>query len=352
MRRKTNRLLLLLISTALAACSSQSERGSSGLEVESTGEPAQITSQPPAPAPAEPAYQPEPPTVQYIDAPLPETTEVDDLGPLGPVETVDSPPAETTAADSGISAPTVYPEEFPVTTYEMPPEPDAEAAAIEDLGPLGPVDTIESPPAQTAALDSGISAPTEFAEEFPITTYEMPPEPDEPIEDLGPIGPVETIASPPAQLAQRDSGISAPQYPVEEAPAEPAAITIEMQAEPLFAFDKYNIRSDERQKIDQFVAKLNGTEYETVWAIGHADRIGTVEYNQKLSERRANSIKAYLVRLGVPANKIRTLGRSEHNPLTQESDCKGLRRKELIACYQPDRRVEISVSGQRTASAQ
>ena len=120
----------------------------------------------------------------------------------------------------------------------------------------------------------------------------------------------------------------------------------------MFNFDKYNIRSDQRAKIDHFVASLKGTDYETVWAIGHADRIGKVDYNQKLSDRRADSVKAYLVRLGVPANKIRTLGRSNYNPLTREEDCKGMRRKELIACYQPDRRVEVSVSGQKSAKAE
>jgi outer membrane protein OmpA-like peptidoglycan-associated protein len=336
MRRKTNRLLLLLISTALAACSSQSERGSSGLEVESSsGSAAQPTYQAPEPTAAEPAYQPESAGVQYIDSPLPATPAA-----------APAPEAQASVPPSGAEQPA----DFPVTTYELPPEPELEpdVTAVDDLGPIGDSgESVSYAPAATPEYDSGISEPTVYADQ-----EEAPAEVQTPVEDLGPIATSdETLSYAADPTPNLETGISEPDYPVEEAPATPAAITVSLDAEPLFNFDKHNIRADQRTKIDQFVAALEGTSYETVWAIGHADRIGTVGYNQKLSDRRAEAVKAYLVRLGVPANKIRTLGRSEHNPLTGETDCANLRRKELIACYQPDRRVEISVSGQKTAKA-
>ena len=307
MRRKTNRLLLLLISGALAACSSQSERGSSGLEVESAAPPAQTTQ-----VPAEPAYEPERSGVSYIDAPLPET------------------PAPAPAP--------VEVEEFPVTTYELPPEPQ-----VEDLGPIS-VDgeRLSYAEEQTPDVGTGVGAPEVFPDEEEVA-----------IEDLGPITTSgETLSFAPDATPDVGTGISEPSFPVDEEPAPPAPITVTLDAEPLFNFDKYNVRSDQRGKIDHFVASLKGTDYETVWAIGHADRFGKVDYNQKLSERRADSVKAYLVRLGIPADKIRTLGRSNYNPITREEDCQGMRRKEKIACYQPDRRVEVSVSGQKSASAE
>jgi outer membrane protein OmpA-like peptidoglycan-associated protein len=321
MRRKSNRLLLLLISSALAACSSQSERGSSGLEVESSSAPAQPGYEAPTPAPqaasTAPAYQPEMAGVQYIDAPLPATPA----------------PAPAPAPAAQAAAPQ-QPADFPVTTYELPPEPAATTA--EDLGPIGDSgERLTYAPAATPDFESGIGTPTVY-----------PDAEDAPVEDLGPIavsGEKLSYAADPTPAT--GTGISAPTYPVE------AAVTITLDADPLFNFDKHNIRADQRGKIDQFVAGLKGASYETVWAIGHADRIGTVAYNQKLSDRRAQAVKAYLVRMGIPANKIRTLGRSEHNPRTNEADCANLRRKELIACYQPDRRVEISVSGQKTAKA-
>lgn len=330
MRRKTNRLLLLLISGALAACSSQSERGSSGLEVESAAPPAQTTQ-----VPAEPAYEPERSGVSYIEAPLAETPVV-----AAPVEPEPAPVEPEPAPAEPEPAP-VEVEEFPITTYEMPPEP--QEAAVDDLGPIGvDGDRLNYAEEQTPDVGTGVGAPEVFLDEEETA-----------IEDLGPIATSdETLSFAPDATPDVGTGISEPNFPVNEEPAPPAAITVTFDAEPLFNFDKYNVRPDQRGKIDHFVASLKGTEYETVWAIGHADRIGKVDYNQKLSEKRADSVKAYLVRLGIPADKIRTLGRSNYNPLTREEDCKGMRRKELIVCYQPDRRVEVSVSGQKSASAE
>ncbi|MGN2392191.1 OmpA family protein [Pelomicrobium sp. G1] len=118
-------------------------------------------------------------------------------------------------------------------------------------------------------------------------------------------------------------------------------------ADVLFDFDKAELRPEGKQALDNFVQKLEGVEYEVIVTVGHADRIGPEAYNKKLSLRRAESVKAYLVSKGIPANKVYTDGKGESDPVTKPEDCKGKRGAALIKCYQPDRRVEVEVAGTR-----
>ena len=78
---------------------------------------------------------------------------------------------------------------------------------------------------------------------------------------------------------------------------------------------------------------------------GHTDRIGTQAYNQKLSERRADAVRDYLVSKGVAKDKIETLGMGKTQPLPGVS-CNQKAMKELIACLAPNRRVEVEVKGE------
>jgi OOP family OmpA-OmpF porin len=121
------------------------------------------------------------------------------------------------------------------------------------------------------------------------------------------------------------------------------AVSLTFEAEPLFNFDKAFIRGDQRRILDEFVASLAGTEYESIEAVGFADRIGPEAYNQKLSERRAEAVKAYLAAKGIPAGKIRTEGRGEAETITGDA-CAKMRGKALIGCFQPDRRVDVTVT--------
>ena len=90
---------------------------------------------------------------------------------------------------------------------------------------------------------------------------------------------------------------------------------------------------------------LQGATYEVILAIGHADRIGSTKYNQKLSVRRAETVKKYLVEKGIAPNRVYAEGKGETQPLTKSADCRMKNRKALIACLQPDRRVDVEVSG-------
>ena len=147
-----------------------------------------------------------------------------------------------------------------------------------------------------------------------------------------------------------------PPPPVVPAPAPapvPRAVTpvsqkVTLKADTLFDFDKSVLRPEGRRELDDLIEKLKTIDIETIIDIGHADRIGSATYNQKLSMRRAESVKAYLVSKGVPANRIFTDGKGETQPVTKPGECKGPATKKVIACLQPDRRVEIEVIGTRS----
>ncbi len=112
-----------------------------------------------------------------------------------------------------------------------------------------------------------------------------------------------------------------------------------------FDFDKATLKLEGAAALDEVAAQLAGTQYDTITIVGHTDRIGTVAYNQKLSERRADAMAQYLIGKGVPAEKISASGLGEKNPTAQ---CSGQRGARLIACLQPDRYAEVTVSGTAT----
>ncbi|MFN7085814.1 MAG: OmpA family protein [Burkholderiales bacterium] len=124
---------------------------------------------------------------------------------------------------------------------------------------------------------------------------------------------------------------------------------INFSGDALFDFDKAVLKADGKAMLDELVRVLQGAKYEVILAIGHADRIGTKAYNQKLSERRAAAVKAYLVGKGIAPNRIYAEGKGETQPVTKPGDCKGKRGKALIACLQPDRRVDVEVTGTKEA---
>jgi len=116
-----------------------------------------------------------------------------------------------------------------------------------------------------------------------------------------------------------------------------------------FDFDRYVIRPDARSKLDDLVSKLRNVNLEVVIAVGHADRIGSDAYNMKLSVRRADSVKAYLVSKGVAANRIYTEGKGERQPVKEcKGEPKGKARKDVIACLEPNRRVDTEAVGSVT----
>ena len=105
------------------------------------------------------------------------------------------------------------------------------------------------------------------------------------------------------------------------------------------------LKQDGKTALDKLVSDLQGTNYQSIVVTGHTDRLGSPPYNQKLSERRADAVKAYLISKGVQADRISSAGKGETQPVTKPDDCKGPKSKKLIACLQPDRRVDVVVTG-------
>ena len=140
----------------------------------------------------------------------------------------------------------------------------------------------------------------------------------------------------------------APQPPV--APVAPAISSqkITYQADALFDFDKATLKPLGKQKLDELASKIEGMNTEVVVATGYTDRIGSDKYNDRLSLRRAQAVKSYLVSKGVPANKIYTEGKGKRNPV--KTDCNQKNRKQLIACLAPNRRVEVEIVGTQKAA--
>ena len=132
-------------------------------------------------------------------------------------------------------------------------------------------------------------------------------------------------------------------------PPPPKVQKITIASKALFDFDKAILKPEGKQALDrEVVAKLKEVQkVELVLVTGHTDRLGSQAYNQRLSERRAATVRDYLASQGVDKAKIETLGMGKTQPVPGVR-CEQKNRKELIACLQPHRRVEVEVKGEMT----
>ena len=128
---------------------------------------------------------------------------------------------------------------------------------------------------------------------------------------------------------------AAPAAPVAQAPA---AAKVTYAADTFFDFNKSVIKPAGKAKLDDLVAKVKGINLEVIIAVGHTDSVGSDAYNQKLSVRRAESVKAYLVSKGIEKNRIYTEGKGEKQPVADNKTSEGRAK---------NRRVEIEVVGTR-----
>lgn len=129
-------------------------------------------------------------------------------------------------------------------------------------------------------------------------------------------------------------------------PPPPVVKKLSVAATDLFDFNKAVVTPQAKELIDrEVIAKLGGfKEISIVLVNGHTDRLGSQQYNQRLSEKRAEAVKAYLVSKGVAADKIQATGYGKTSPVKFGCDDK-LKRKQLIECLAPNRRVVIEVTG-------
>jgi OOP family OmpA-OmpF porin len=139
-------------------------------------------------------------------------------------------------------------------------------------------------------------------------------------------------APPPPPKPATEAPKAAPEKP------KPVAEKVTFAADVLFDFDKAVIKPEGKSKLDDISNKARGINLEVVIAIGHADSVGSDAYNQRLSVRRAESVKAYLVSKGLEANRVYTEGKGEKQPVADNKSRDGRAK---------NRRVELEVIGPR-----
>ena len=131
-----------------------------------------------------------------------------------------------------------------------------------------------------------------------------------------------------------------PPAPVVEPPPPPPVMKkYTLSASELFAFNSAKLGPNQ-PKLDEVASTMNAnSDIASVTIVGYTDRIGSKAYNQKLSEARANSVKAYLENKGVSSSRLTAVGKGESDPVVECKDEK--KRPALIKCLEPNRRVEI-----------
>jgi OmpA-OmpF porin, OOP family len=130
----------------------------------------------------------------------------------------------------------------------------------------------------------------------------------------------------------------APPKPVPPPPPAPVSEKVTFAADAFFDFDKATLKPEATAKLDDLVSKTKGINLEVIIAVGHTDSVGSDEYNQKLSIRRSEAVKAYLVGKGVEPNRVYTEGKGEKQPVADNKTAEGRSK---------NRRTEIEVVGTR-----
>ena len=145
------------------------------------------------------------------------------------------------------------------------------------------------------------------------------------------VAPAAPVASVPAAVTP-----AAPVAPV--APPVVGASKVTFAADAFFDFDKSVLKPEGRAKLDDLTSKIRDVNLEVIIAVGHTDSIGSVPYNQRLSIRRAEAVKAYLVSKGIERNRVYTEGKGKTQPVADNKSADGRAK---------NRRVEIEVVGTR-----
>jgi OOP family OmpA-OmpF porin len=164
-----------------------------------------------------------------------------------------------------------------------------------------------------------------------------PPAPPAPAPRSAPAAAAPAPAPAPAPRAA-PAPAPAPRAAAAPAPQPPAATKVTYAADAFFDFNKAVIKAEGKAKLDDLVGKVKGVNLEVIIAVGHTDAVGADAYNQALSVKRAEAVKAYLVSKGIEKNRVYTEGKGEKQPVADNKTAEGRSK---------NRRVEIEVVGTR-----
>ena len=250
--------------------------------------------------------------------------------------------------DPRCDAPVAAKQPAPVVQTEAkpaPPPPPAAAPIPEFVSEPEPKYIVPPPPVTEVSTDDGITQSTRYYDENPgaaagdgiLGTKQNP-------------NYAADVAAAEAQMAQRPPPAPQPAPTVTAIaqpvpPAQPGHLTLDGEA--YFAFNKHNLTPLGRERLDKLLGELERADYDAIVITGHTDRIGTDAYNKKLSEKRAQEVKRYLSQKGVNADKIQAKWVGSAEPVTAPGACDDLKRKAMIECLAPDRRVELEAVGMR-----
>lgn len=151
------------------------------------------------------------------------------------------------------------------------------------------------------------------------------------------VAPAAPVASP------QEAPMAAPVAPAPAPAPAPTSEKVSFAAEALFDFDKAVVKPEGKAALDDLMSKLQGMNTEVMIAVGHTDSVGSNAYNDKLSLRRADAVKAYLVSKGLDQARLYTEGKGETQPIADNATDEGRAK---------NRRVTIEVVGTRTVTAQ
>ena len=149
---------------------------------------------------------------------------------------------------------------------------------------------------------------------------------------------VPVVAPAPAPAAVAPIVVPPAPPPVVVAPPPPVASKVTFAADAFFDFDKSVLKPEGKAKLDDLVGKIKDINLEVIIAVGHTDSVGSDGYNQKLSVRRSEAVKSYLVSKGIEKNRVYTEGKGEKQPVADNKTAEGRAK---------NRRVEIEVVGTR-----
>ena len=124
---------------------------------------------------------------------------------------------------------------------------------------------------------------------------------------------------------------------------------VSFSADSLFGFDQSEVTELGKASLDRFSAELAQIQFDVITVEGHTDRLGAVVYNERLSLKRAQAVRNYLTKASrIDPRKVTAIAKASTVAVTKPGECKGNKpTADLIACLQPDRRVEVEVSGTR-----